>query len=412
MAFLIEQIKEQKILEMEVNLDDFLKENAISETAMIQTMLFDKEVFKEETEVRDYVKSHYLTWEPQVEEREDDFIVVLFSKEQIDVSSEIIVELRRGVTAFSYDLKPVVNTQEIAFNSKGAKSFVSKIDTIDFSNGLPHIIEIAKVANGYHPRYGNIEVTTDHLKSFVKNFDAKVTDVDLAVNEDHEKKEAFGWYKDVWLSQDGTTLYGSIQWNTKGTSALSEKDYRYFSPEFHFNYIHELTGEEHGPTLLGGALTNYPFLKMNAIIELNNKNTLTKEEVVTKETQIDLSVHNQTVVELNGKVSSLEVDLNAKISENETLNTELNTLKETIALNAKKQAHEKLFLEGHITEAQKKTLDDGGTMLEVLALNAKMNTKPAGTIVETTEVVELNATEKSLAEKMGLSEDEFKAVQL
>ena len=45
MAFLIEQIKEQKILEMEVSFDDFIKENNISESAIIHTMIFEKAVF-------------------------------------------------------------------------------------------------------------------------------------------------------------------------------------------------------------------------------------------------------------------------------------------------------------------------------------------------------------------------------
>ena len=38
MNFLICQIKEQKILEMEVNVDNFIQENNISEDAIIHSM--------------------------------------------------------------------------------------------------------------------------------------------------------------------------------------------------------------------------------------------------------------------------------------------------------------------------------------------------------------------------------------
>lgn len=412
MSFLINQIKEQKILEMEVNLDEFVKEHNISETAIIQRMDFDKEVFADEKEVREYLKLTYLSYEPKISEFENSYEAVIFSEQQIDEATEIVVELRRGIKAYAYDLKPVENTVEIQFNNKGVKSFVSHFDTIDFNNGLPHIIEIAKVATGYHPRYGQITVTQEHLESFVKNFNSRVTDIDLAVNEDHEKKEAFGWYKDIWLSHDGQTLYGSIQWNTKGVSALSNKDYRYFSPEFHFNYTHELSGIEYGPTLLGGALTNYPFLKMDAIVDMNNKNQLTKEEIVSEKQTIDLNVHTEQVVELNGKISNLQIELNAKVAENKTLAEEVKTLKATIEMNTKKQAHQKLFDEGHINAAQLVALNDGKTMLEVLALNEKRNETPSGGDGNTNETVELNDGDKKIAEQMGLTPEEYKAIEL
>lgn len=411
MAFLINQIREQKILEMEVSVDEFLKEHNISDTAIIHTMIFDKEVFSEEKEVREYLKDKYM-WQDNIIEEGDSFIASLISESQISKGTEVSVELRRGVQALAGDLVPVINEREIEFNSKGAISFVQKVDSINFNNGLPHVIEVAKVAKGYHPRYGEIEVTEDHLKSFVKNFNSGVTGLDLAVNEDHEKKEAFGWYKDVWLSHDGQTAFASIQWNNKGTSALSEKDYRYFSPEFHFNYVHEHTGVEHGPTLLGGALTNYPFLKMNAIVDLNNKNKLTKEQIVTKE-QIDLSIHTEKVVELNGKIGNLEVQLNAKIDENKTLSDKVKELESTIELNTKKVAHQKLFDQGLINKAMLDAMNEGKSQLEVLALNSKMNVEATGGNANPENTtIELSTTDKKIAKQLGLTDEEYKASNL
>lgn len=413
MAFLREQIKEQKILEMEVNFDNFIKENNISENAMIQRVELDKDVYASEEEAREYLKSIFFAYDAKITELDSHYDCEIMAGSQFDLATENMVELRRGVKAFAYDLRPIEHEEEIRFNQKGVKSFVSKIDTIDLNNGLPHIIEIAKVAKGYHPRYGTIELTEEHLKSFVKNFNARVTDVDLAVNEDHEKKEAFGWYKDVFLSVDGKTLYGSIVWNTKGVSALSNKDYRYFSPEFNFNYTHEHTGVEHGATLVGGALTNYPFLKMNAIVELNNKNHVTKEKIVSKENPtIDLNVHNAQIVDLNSKISSMQIELSAKTTENETLKNEVKQLKDTIELNNKKQAHQKLFNDGHINAAQLTALNEGKGMLEVLSLNSKEMNKEATGGSKIDEDVNLNDGEAQVAKQLGLTPEEFKSVKL
>ena len=237
---------------------------------------------------------------------------------QVDEDSAIEIEIRRGVMAKAAALIPVSHEDcMIDFNDKGEVSLSLKISDIEMSEGsgasqVPHIIEIARVAEGEHPSYGKLKITKEHLLEMSENFKSKVSGTDIAVNEDHKKREAFGWFKDVFLSFEGDKLYGQVVWNTKGTKALSEKEYRYFSPEFRFKYVHPHTAKEHGATLLGGALTNYPFLKMEAITELSSK-TLTKEKDVPKDnTTIDLSEHNAKVVELSNKISEVQVELSQK----------------------------------------------------------------------------------------------------
>jgi len=132
MSFLITQIKEQKILEMEVNLDDFLVENKISEDAMIHTMVFDKSVFAEEIEVREYLKDKYFH-DPAITEDESSFIASVMSKTQIDEESEVSIELRRGVTAIAADLAPAMSFEEVQFNDKGEINLSSKFGSIDLS---------------------------------------------------------------------------------------------------------------------------------------------------------------------------------------------------------------------------------------------------------------------------------------
>lgn len=405
MNFLIDQIKEQKILEMEVNFDDFIKENAISESSIIHTMVFDKSVFAEEKEVREYLKDKYF-YNPMITEDVETFTAILIAPQQMDLDTDIVVELRRGVSAHAADLMPVMTFEEVQFNEKGEVNLSSKFETINLHEGLPHIIEIARVAEGEHPSYGKLNITEEILNSFVINFKSNATGVDLAVNEDHKKNEAFGWFKDIFLSFDKQVVLGQVNWNSKGTTALSEKEYRYFSPEFRFNYVHPHTGIEHGPTLLGGALTNYPFLKMEAITELNIKQE-TKEKIVTTET-INLSEHNKVIVELNGKITEANGKLDAATAQNVELSEKVTKLETEIELSAKKVMHEKLFTENKINKAQLDAMNAGKGMLEVIALSEKMNTKASGSdAIDEDEIVDLSAKELEVATKLGLTAEEY-----
>jgi len=405
MSFLICQIREQKILEMDVEIDKFIEEKGISERSMIHTIILDKEVFKEETEAREYVKNKFFSVEEVVDEG-DSFRIRIMNSSQIDLDTELEIELRRGVKVLAGDLLPMT-LEEVRFNDKGEVNLSAKMDTIDLHEGLPHIIEIARVAEGEHPAYGKLKITQEHLESMERNFNSKVTGVDLAVNEDHKKSEAFGWFKDVFLSFDGQTLYGQVQWNTKGVTALSEKEYRYFSPEFRFNYTHPHTGEEHGTTLLGGALTNYPFLKMEAITELNNKNSQGDDQV--DKTTIELSVHNEKVVELSGKISEVQGKLDASEAKNVELSEKVKELEGKIEQSKKESAHNKLFNDGKITKSQLVALNEGKGMLEVLALGADLNEDGKGTSESPSTDINLSEEDKKLAKKLGLSEEEFAA---
>jgi phage I-like protein len=406
MSFLISKIKDQKILEMDVVLDDFIQENGITENMVIHSVLFDKSVFKEETEAREYLKEVLFEYHPLINADENNFIATIVAPSQIDTDTEIQVQLRRGVTLLAAELLPIMTFEEVMFNDKGEINLSSKFGAINLHEGLPHIIEIARVAEGEHASYGKISITQETLEAMEVNFKSNATGVDLAVNEDHRKNEAFGWFKDVFLSFDNQTLYGQVQWNTKGIQALSEKEYRYFSPEFRFNYKHPHSGQEFGPTLLGGALTNYPFLKMEAITELNNKESQ-GDEIVTKETSIDLSEHNSIVVDLNSKLNAKDVELSTATAKTVELSNKVEELQKEIDQKNKEQGNQKLFDAGKINAAQLVALNEGKGMLEVLALNEKMNTEAAGGSTPADKEIKLSEEEKRTAKSLDLTEEEF-----
>lgn len=401
MNFLKDMLREHKIVELDAEIEAFMESNGLTETAIVHTIVMGKERFKTEDEAREFLKSKYF-WDYNITENEDSFFAVAVSDKQI-VSSNVTVSLGREATGLVGELKEVPKCQELLFNDKGEINLSSKFDSVDLSEGVPFIIEIARVAEGTHPSYGELKITEDHLLSFKDNFKSGVTGVDLSVNEDHKKNEAFGWFKDVFLSFDGQTLYGQVAWNTKGTTALSEKEYRYFSPEFRFNYKHPLTGAEHGPTLLGGALTNYPFLKMSAIVELNNK----QPEGTIVEKTIELSVHESKVVELSEKITEVEGKLDVANEKNVELSAKVQKLEEEKQLSEKKAVHEKLFTAGKINKAQLIALNEGKDQLEVLGLAGKMHTEADGGNGAPEKTVELNAKEKETCKNLGISEEDY-----
>jgi len=411
MSTLSRALREQKLLEMEVDVNEFLKEKEISESAIIYKMDFDKQVFSEEKEVREYLEGK-MYFDSVVEDNEQSYTALLNVESQMDLENSVEVELRRGVKVYAAELKVIPTMEELEFNETGGMKLAVKTPSIDLNAGVPHIIEVAKVCKGYHPSYGEVVITKEDLISMVNNFKSKVTGVDLAINEDHKKGEAFAWFKELFMSFDEQTLLAQVTWNTKGTQALSNKEYRYFSPELRFNFVHPHTGESHGPTLVGGALTNYPFLKMDAIIELNNKQLIS--EVKMKDEMIKLSAHdskvgelNSKIVDLNSKVEAKEVELSEVKATNIELSEKVKELETKIETEKKKATHEKLFNEGKINKAQLDALNSGKGLLDVIALNEKMNTKEKGHDNVNGDTIELNETEKSVCKSLGITEEAY-----
>lgn len=409
MGFLVAEIRNQKWFEKQAESIEFIKTHAISNDALIYEMELSKKVYKNLAEAIEYVESKYLSSD-NYEETETAFVFKTLNWSQVDITTVVSVDIRRGVTARAADLIRF-NPDVYNFSEKGVIFSGCKLASIDFSEdkkNLPQVIEIARVCEGEHPAYGKINITKAHLKSFVANFSDKVTGTDLAVNEDHKKNEAFGWFKDIFLNEDGDILYGTVNWNAKGTRALSEKEYRYFSPEFRFNYVHPHSQKEFGATLLGGALTNYPFLKMEAITELSSKTNSNKGVQVEK---IDLEVHTKTVIELNGKITEANAKADAVAQQNIELSNKVKTLEADAEKKSKEAAHQKLFDTQKINAAQLVALNEGKSMLEVIALNEPMNTQASGasTKGDGKYTVELSADDKKVMAAMNLTEEEYRS---
>ena len=172
---------------------------------------------------------------------------------------------------------------------------------------LPREIQVLPIGKWNHPSYGPIVITREDLEEFKENFDKRVRN-DIPVTEGHEvfdEKPAVGWFEDL-IVKGGNGLYAIMDWTKKGKTLLSERYYKYFSPEFYSEYEDPETREIHENVLVGGALTNKPYFKeLEAVVLseniINNKlkfKDMTIEEILAKKVE-ELSAEEKTFLNEN-----------------------------------------------------------------------------------------------------------------
>lgn len=197
---------------------------------------------------------------------------------------------------------------------------------------------------------GEMEITTEDLRTMKRNFDRKLLKIDLAIDYSHEAwGKAAGWVQDVELRNNDQELWYTVEWNPGGAKALLDKEFRYFSAEFAIKYKDE-NATEWGPTLIGGGLTNRPFLKrMSAILNSQAQNKKVKETRKMEEKTILLSTHDAEIQLRDTKIKELQED-NLKLAtlsqDRETLAEEVKVKDqeiETLKMDAKNQVKQVKF---------------------------------------------------------------------
>ena len=198
-------------------------------------------------------------------------------------------EVRKMEKKASFKIKKVISRVELG--SEFAQFAKKKAPTS----------EIEVLTEGYweHPQYGVVEITPNDIDKFVTNFNNGTRKIDIAVDQDHNPElGAAGWFKELKKVVEGgiTKLKAVVEWTDMGADLLSKGIYKYFSPEFDFEYEDFETHEEFENVLLGGGLTNRPYFKSLAPVQLsenifagftdssiNNSNKKGGEKIMTKE---------------------------------------------------------------------------------------------------------------------------------
>ena len=283
--------------------------------------------------------------------------------------------------------------------SKDAKGhWIKACESFRYFNSLclteggepPSQIEIMRTGKWDHPLYGKFKITESTMDSIILNFNNKVRGVDIAFDLEHgdtdHKTEAVCWVKK--LIKAGNRLLAEVDWTDFGKEKIKSKSFKYFSPEFRFEYEDNETGKKYNNVLLGGGLTNRPFIKnMNPIMlsetvtgfisEYDNElyspcdifekeeNTLNKkilealklsegasEEAISKavnelvEKTVKLAEAQTSLTALTGELKTLKdsnADLTVKL--NEAMGTKSDTEKENIKLNERLKSIESKLVE-------------------------------------------------------------------
>jgi phage I-like protein len=149
---------------------------------------------------------------------------------------------------------------------------------------IPEKIHLIPIGQWEHDLYGPIIINNSDIREFIQNFNAGVRKgvFITAGHEGFQELPAVGWIKEVESRDDG--LWGTVDWNSTGEKSLSEKEFKFFSPELCRDYEDPQTHQYYRNVLTGGALTKSPYFKELQGIVFSDKNikSLNKKIIMTK----------------------------------------------------------------------------------------------------------------------------------
>lgn len=160
------------------------------------------------------------------------------------------------------------------------------------AQAIPDTIQLIPVGQWDHDLYGPILITASDIREFIQNFNAGIRKgvFITAGHEGFEELPANGWITKVEARDDG--LWGAVEWNKLGAQTLSDKQYKFFSPEFYRDYEDPQTHQVYRNVLVGGALTKSPYFKeLEAIVfseaklkkQFSNNQTMNLQDLLAKD---------------------------------------------------------------------------------------------------------------------------------
>lgn len=173
--------------------------------------------------------------------------------------------------------------------AEGKRFFTDAIITLadtDQEGGEFSFIEILREGTWKHPVYGPLKVTAEALQEMKRNFDNGVRRIfddqgkpTLDIDYDHKKGpeggRASGWIKALKVAETTLkngkkllSLWAQPKWTPDAQAAIKNGEYKYFSAEFQEEYKDAEQNKTFKNVLLGGGITNRPFVKELAPLTL------------------------------------------------------------------------------------------------------------------------------------------------
>ena len=204
-------------------------------------------------------------------------------------------------------------------------------DVMSFSEDsktVPTMIKIIPTGKFNTPKYGELEIGLDKLTEMKNNFEKNVRahgattglPIDIEHGETSHRDAAAGWMKQLHVFEDG--LYADVEWTTLGKDLLEKGLYKFFSPEFVFEYLSNEQSEYFANVVTGGGLVNKPLFDHSlppiVFSEDGKATNLTKQNAPY---MLFISNQNDTKVSSDGQNSTV-----LETSEKETKPMDLQTI--------------------------------------------------------------------------------------
>lgn len=161
-------------------------------------------------------------------------------------------------------------------------------------DGVPSVVHLIPIGQWEHDAYGPIIINNADIREYAQNFNAGVRKgvFITAGHEGFQELPAVGWIMSVEARDTG--LWGTVEWTPEGIKLLSDKAFKFFSPEMCRDYEDPETHQFYRNVMTGGALTKSPYFKelesivfseKGAKINSNNFNdkTMNLQELLAKD---------------------------------------------------------------------------------------------------------------------------------
>jgi phage I-like protein len=137
------------------------------------------------------------------------------------------------------------------------------LGSVKLAEGSATTIKALPIGRYSHPIYGELAFTRERLQRYADNVNRRVRGIDLSVDYEHRTdptkgKRAAGWIQSAEVKSDG--LYLAVSFTDEAKAEIRRGAYRYWSPELKDTWTNPRTGETHTDVLLGGGITNRPYL--------------------------------------------------------------------------------------------------------------------------------------------------------
>lgn len=224
-----------------------------------------------------------------------------------------------------------------------------------------------------HPVYGTIDITADRIKNFADGVKAKVRGIDPSINYNHNNVDvAAGWVKDAEARTDGLWLF--VEWVKDAAQAIKDKKWRYFSSEFEDEWT-DSTGKKHKDVILGGALTNRPFMKNLVPVNLSEETYNLAFDLISAVTGTDVdSLKGGNMPLSEEDLKKIVEGVSAKLTEGKVTDpAPTKSLADIPELKALAEENPMVATLIKFVETQKIELSSNAQALKLAEINAKLN---------------------------------------